>query len=181
MIENVIKIKEDKMIGNNLFGFHSLKEFFVCLLGTKWSLFNSIPGFFLFLTTFITSYIYESSENVYVLLSLMACDWVTGILKSFKNKTFVSYKIYRIPIYLTSNGLILTLSWWMSKQTIIFSMLPSLIIWSFYSIYFVSILENLGELEWLPKPIIKVLKNKFGFKSLIDRFDKSEGSEDPKN
>ena len=32
-------------------------------------------------------------------------------------------------------------------------------------------LENLGELEWLPKSIVKVLKNKFGLKAIVDKFD----------
>jgi hypothetical protein len=57
----------------------------------------------------------------------------------------------------------------MSKQSILFTFLPGLVIGGFYSTYFISLLENLGELEWLPKPIIKVLKTRFGLKAIVDK------------
>ena len=156
---------------NNLFGFSSGSDFLSSLFGAKWGIVNSIPGFLLGLTSFITGYVYESAETVYLLWILMAFDWATGIIKSMKAKNFVSYKIMRMPIYFIATTLILSLGWWMSKQSFLFTPLPGLVIGGFMSTYFISMLENLGELEWLPKPIIKALKSKFGLKSIIDKFD----------
>ncbi len=76
-----------------------------------------------------------------------------------------------MPIYFVATTLVLSLSWWMSKQSILFTFLPGLVIGGFYSVFFISLLENLGDLEWLPKPIIGVLKNRFGLKSIVDKFD----------
>ncbi len=33
----------------------------------------------------------------------MLIDWITGIIKSIKTKSFVSYKLYRMPIYFVFN------------------------------------------------------------------------------
>jgi len=174
MTGSVRKINNDKMRENNLFGFSSGSDFLSSLFGAKWGVVNSIPGFLLGLTSFITGYVYESAETVYLLWILMAFDWATGLLKSFKTKSFVSYKLFRMPIYYVATTLILSLSWWLSKNSFLFIPIPGIVIGGFYSVYFISMLENLGELEWLPKSIVKVLKNKFGLKAIVDKFDKNE-------
>ena len=58
----------------------------------------------------------------------------------------------------------------MSKTSIIFLPLPGLVIGGFYAVYFVSLLENLGELGVLPKPLIIALKNRFGLKAIIEKY-----------
>jgi phage-related holin len=171
---SVRKINNDKMRENNLFGFSSGSDFLSSLFGAKWGIVNSIPGFLLGLTSFITGYVYESAETVYLLWILMAFDWATGLLKSFKTKSFVSYKLFRMPIYYVATTLILSLSWWLSKNSFLFIPIPGIVIGGFYSVYFISMLENLGELEVLPKSIVRVLKNKFGLKAIVDKFDKNE-------
>jgi phage-related holin len=174
MIERKTKTTGDKMRENNLFGFTSIGDFLTSLFGVKWGIFNMIPAFLLSLTTFITGYIYESAETVYILWVLMAFDWITGLLKSFKTKSFVSYRLFRMPIYFVATTLVLSLSWWLSKNSFLFTPIPGLVIGGFYSVYFISILENLGELKWLPESIITVLKNKFGLKAIVDMFDKDK-------
>ena len=174
MIERKTKTNGDKMRENNLFGFSSGSDFLASLFGVKWGFVNVIPGFLLGLTSFITGFVYESAETVYLLWILMALDWATGLLKSFKTKSFVSYKLFRMPIYYVATTLILCLSWWLSKNSFLFTPIPGLVIGGFYSVYFISMLENLGELEWLPKSIVKVLKNKFGLKAIVDKFDNNE-------
>lgn len=171
MIESVIKMNNDKMRENNLFGFSSGSDFLASLFGIKYSIINIVPSLILGLTSFVTGYIYETAETVYLLWILMSLDWATGLLKSFKNKSFVSYRIFRMPIYFVATTLILSLSWWLSKNSLLFIPLPGLVIGGFYSVYMVSMLENMGELEWLPKPMIKVLKNRFGLKAIVDKFD----------
>ncbi len=155
---------------DNFLGFISLSDFANSLFGTKWNLFNSIPSFLLGLTGFITGYIYDSAETVYLLWILMALDWFTGIFKSFKGKSFTSSKLFRMPIYFVATTIILSLSWWLSKNSLIFIPLPGLVIGGFYSVYLVSMLENMAELEWLPKPIVTVLKKKFGLKAIVDKY-----------
>lgn len=178
MIERETKISLDRMRENNLLGFNSFGDFTSSLFGIKWLYVNAFPAFILGLSGFITGYIYHSSETIYVLWILMLIDWFTGILKSFKTGSFVSYKLFRMPIYFVATTLILSISWWLSKNSLLFIPIPGLVVGGFFSVYFISILENLGELEWLPQPIIKVLKKKFGLKAIIDKFDKSDNQTD---
>ena len=159
------------MTHNSFFGFSSINDFLTSLFGLKWFNLTMWPSFIFALGGIITGCIYESAETVYILWLLMLIDWITGIIKSIKTKSFVSYKLYRMPIYFVATTLVLSLSWWMSKQSILFTFLPGLVIGGFYSVFFISLLENLGDLEWLPKPIIGVLKNRFGLKSIVDKFD----------
>jgi hypothetical protein len=44
----------------------------------------------------------------------------------------------------------------------------------FYSVYFISLLENLGEIGLLPKTLVKVLKEKFGLKVIVEKYFKKE-------
>jgi hypothetical protein len=102
----------------------------------------------------------------------MGADWFTGIWKSMKNKEFVSYKVFRMPLYFIATSFALAISWWLSKSSVLFLPLPALIYGGFAAIYFVSMLENLGEIGLLPKTIVSILKKRFGFKAIIDRWDK---------
>jgi phage-related holin len=165
------------MRDNNFLGFLSINDFLNSLFGLKWAFLNVFPAVLLGFMTFITGFVYESFETVFILWVLMFCDWITGILKSFKNKSFVSYKLYRMPVYFVATTFILSLSWWMSKNSILFYPIPGIVVGGFYSVFFISMLENMGELEWLPKPIIKVLKNKFGLKAIVDKFDNESNKE----
>lgn len=159
----------------NLFGFYSVSGFTYSLFGMKSPVINAIPAIIMAITGFITGFIYESSAAVFVLWSLMTFDWITGIWKSTRAKQFVSYKIFRMPIYFLATSIILSLSWNMAKNHWMFIPLPGLVLGGFYSTYFISLLENLGELGFLPKSIVTLLKNKFGLKTIIDKFDTKEG------
>ncbi len=157
------------MTQNNFFGFLSISDFLSSLFGLKWMSLTIWPSFIFAIGGIITGCIYENAQTVYILWLLMSVDWFTGIFKSIKRKSFVSYRLFRMPIYFLATTLVLSLSWWMSKQSVLFVFLPGLVIGGFYSTYFISLLENLGELEWLPKPIVKALKTRFGLKAIIDK------------
>lgn len=158
----------------NFLGFYSLGDFANSLFRlSDWSL-NAFAALIGILTTFITGFMWDSPSAVWTLWALMSADWATGIFKSWKNKSFVSYKLFRMPLYFVATSFILSISWWMAKGSIIFGLLPGLVMAGFYSVYFISLLENLGEIGLLPKTLVKVLKEKFGLKVIVDKYFKKE-------
>lgn len=150
------------------FGFEGLDDFFNSLLGTKTWVINSIIAVIGYVTTLIAGYMWDDPNAVYLLWSIMAVDYATGIYKSKKNNRFVSYKLWRMPLYFIATTVVLAFSWHMSRMYSVFYPLPSIAMCGFYSVYFVSVLENLGEAELLPEPIVKLLKSKFGLKKLFN-------------
>ena len=150
-------------------GFTSFSDFSSSLLGVKTWVVNTILAAIGIITTFISNYLWDDPNAVWLLWALMGADWATGIAKSVKNKRFVSYKFWRMPLYFVATSAVLAFSWWMSKTYSVFYPLPSIAMCGFYSVYFVSILENLGEIGLLPKAFVRVLKTRFGFKKLIDK------------
>lgn len=162
----------------NFLGFYSFSDFVSSLFRfSDWSL-NAFAALIGVLTTFITGYMWDSPSAVWTLWSLMSADWATGIFKSWKNKSFVSYKLFRMPLYFVATSFILSISWWMAKGSPIFYLLPGLVIGGFYAIYFVSLLENLGELNLIPKSLVNVLKDKFGLKVLVEKYMSKEKEKD---
>lgn len=158
----------------NFLGFYSLQDFTNSLFRiSDWSI-NSTVALIGVLTTFITGYMWDNPQAVWTLWILMAADWGTGIFKSWRAKTFVSYKLFRMPLYFVATSFILSISWWMAKGSLIFGLLPGLVMAGFYSVYFISLLENLGEIGLLPKTLIKVLKERFGLKVIVEKYFKKE-------
>jgi hypothetical protein len=82
-----------------------------------------------------------------------------------------------MPIYFVATTLVLSLSFWMSVSTVVFALLPTIVISGFMSVFFISILENLGEIGVLPKVMVELLKSKFGMKALIEKYDKMKDKE----
>lgn len=151
-------------------GFYSLTDFAESMIRLKdWS-FTSTVALIGVLTTFITGYMWDEPAAVWTLWVLLGADWVTGIWKSARKKEFVSYKLFRMPLFFLATSMILALSWWMAKASFIFVPLPAMVLCGFYSVYFISLLENLGELGLLPKTLVALLSKKFGLKILFDKF-----------
>ena len=173
---------------SHFLGFTSLSDFITSQFGTTSGLIHTTTVTFAAITTFITGFVWEDPNVIYTLWILMVVDYASGITKAIVGKRFVSFRLWRMPIYFFVTTTILSLGFWMAKATVIFALLPSILIAGFMSIYFISILENLGELKLLPKPLIGLLKNKFGMQALIDHFDKTSEpiadkleSEEPEN
>jgi len=158
----------------NFLGFDSVNDFIGSLLRLKYWSFNTSVVILGSLTSFITGYVWDTAPAVYTLWSLMAADWLTGILKSMKKKEFSSYRLFRMPLYFAAVSFLLSISWWIEKGSSLFFFLPSIVIAGFYSVYFTSLLENLGELGLLPKTLVSLLRKKFGLKALIEKINKQE-------
>jgi phage-related holin len=157
-------------------GFESMSDFIGSLFRFKyWSL-NSSIAFVGALTTFITGYMWDTASAVYTLWALMGADWLTGIFKSMKKGVFNSYRFWRMPIYFVATSFILSISWWISKSSTLFFFLPSIVMAGFYGVYLTSLLENCGELELLPKSLVRLLNSKFGLQALIKKITSDENS-----
>lgn len=162
-------------------GFESTTDFYQSLFGVKNWAFNVAVGIVGSLTTFILKYMWDDEKAVYTLWIMMLLDWSTGVLKGIITKRFVSFKIFRMPLYFLATSLVISLSWWMAKGNLIFLPLPGLVMGGFYSVYFVSLLENMGEIGLLPKPIVRALKNRFGFKTIIAKYSKEQEIKEDKD
>jgi hypothetical protein len=160
-------MKEEATSG--FIGFSSPLDFFYSLVGVKSWTINASAAFIAGLTSFITNYIWDDPTAVYTLWSLMFADWISGIAKGVINKRFVSFKIWRMPLYFVATSYILHISWYMAKSNGIYYYLPAVVMGGFYSVYFISLLENLGDINVLPKSLVRVLKSRFGFKKLIEK------------
>lgn len=156
------------------FGFESLNDFTESLFGIKNWIINIFIGIVGGIASFILDYMWDSIEAVYTLWTLMCVDWATGIVKGIVKKRFSSYKLWRMPLYFVATSFVLSISWWMAKGNILFTPLPGMVMGGFYAVYFVSMLENLGEIGLLPKSIVKVLSSRFGLKTLIDKYYNDE-------
>lgn len=157
-------------------GFESIPDFLDSLFRFKhWSI-NSTIAFIGALTTFITGYMWDTASAIYTLWALMGADWLTGVLKSMKKGEFNSYRFWRMPIYFVATSFILSISWWIEKGSMLFFFLPSIVMAGFYGVYLTSFFENCGELGLLPKPLVSILRKKFGLQALIKKITKDENS-----
>lgn len=151
-------------------GFESISDFWQSLVGGKnWminGIFSAIGG----ITSFITSYMWDSPNAVWTLWILMTGDWISGVAKAMIRKRWTSFKMFRMPLYFVATSFVLSMSWWMAKGNIAFTLLPGVVMFGFYSVYFTSMLENLGEIGLLPPVFVNVLKNRFGLRALIKKY-----------
>ena len=160
---------------SNFLGFENLTDFITSQFGLGnvhiHTLFIAVCGA---ITTFVGSWVFANPVSIFVLWVLMLVDYITGIGKAIIKNEFCSHKMFRMPIYYIVTTGLLSLTFWMSAGSALFILLPTIVLSMFYSIYFVSLLENLGELELLPKPMINILKSRFGLKAIIDKYDKKQ-------
>lgn len=157
-------------------GFESVPDFLDSLFRFKhWSL-NTTIAMCGALTTFITGYMWDTASAVYTLWALMGADWFTGVWKSMKKGEFNSYRLFRMPLYFVATSFILSICWWVEKSNVLFFFLPSVIMAGFYGVYLTSFFENCGELGLLPKPLVSILRKKFGLQALIKKITKDENS-----
>lgn len=165
------------MKDNNYMGFDSVSDFFVSITRFKDWTFNIIPVMIASITSFITGYVWDTPEAIWTLWILMLADYATGIWKSMVKKKFVSYKLFRMPVYFVVTSFTLAISWWLAKSSVFFFPLPSLVYGGFAGVYIISLLENFGELGYLPKPLVRVLKQRFGLKAIIDKWELTHPTE----
>jgi phage-related holin len=169
-----IKKKMNVDSNKDFFGFENMSDFLTSLLGTKSALINLAGATIAATSSFITNYMWDSYQAVYVLWLLMALDWGTGLFYAMKSKTYWSRKNFRMPIYYVATSLLLSISWWLAKSSVFFFPLPSLVYGGFCAVYLTSLLENAGKLGWIPEPIAKAIGNRFGIKEILKKYDNKE-------
>ncbi len=164
-----------------MLGFDSPSDFLVTLFGWHYNLINAITAFAAVLTTFITTYIWDSSSAVFSLLSLMLFDWALGVFLSIRatlllryaqvikgeeydklqRRKFSSKKFPRIFVAIVIAFWLLSVSWNLSKSNAIFIPLPGIVYGGFAGTYVMSLWENLTEMGFFSKELLVLVKEKF--------------------
>lgn len=168
---------------NNLMcGYISFADLFKSAFGTEHMHTNLIMAFIGGLTAFITSYIYDDAQAIYVLMGMIAFDSLTGILKALKHNTFSSAKLPRILVIMLLYTCLLSLGWNLAKVHDIFSWVPGTLYFGFVTTLVISIIENLHALNVISDNVYCYIKKKmrilqeffFGSKSVSKNQQKDD-------
>lgn len=114
------------------------------------------------LTSFITSYIYDDPQAIYVLVGMIAFDSITGIMKAIKRGTFSSSRLPRILVIMVIYVSLLSLGWNLAKVHDLFTWVPGALYFGFVTTLTISIIENLHELRIISDNVYGYIKNKMG-------------------
>lgn len=128
---------------NLMLGYCSIKEVCKSAFGLEHLQANIITSSIGGLIAFITSYIYNDPQAIFVLVGMIVFDSLTGILKALKTKTFSSAKLPRILVIMVIYLSLLSLGWNLSKVNDLFSWLPGVLYFGFITTLSISIIENL--------------------------------------
>lgn len=162
------------MKDNNLMlGYCSLKEVCKSAFGLDHIHTNTIMASLGGIIAFITSYIYNDPQAIFVLMGMIAFDSVTGILKAFKFGTFSSAKLPRILVIMVIYISLLSLGWNLAKVDEMFSWLPGVLYFGFISTLTISIVENLHALGIISDTMYKYMKKKM---NLLQEFFFGKGN-----
>ncbi len=164
-----------------LFGFHSLDDFIGAVVGAKSYVVNMWLAFIFAFTTFVTSYIWDSSGAVYTLVTLMIGDWVLGVSLALKatytltfkkseltldeiaklhKRKFSSTRFPRIFVSILMSLFMLAISWHLAKYNILYTFLPAFMYGGITGTYLISLVENVAEFGLISKDLVFVLKEK---------------------
>jgi len=164
------------------YGFDTLSDLFRSLgFCYDWLAFKISLITIATITSFITTYMYDDSKAIFILIFLFLCDFITGVWKSIIKKNFNSYKMIRILPMFISAMLILSIAWNLSGVMWVYSYLPGIVYVFISSTLFVSLIENLGEIGIIDRELINIIKNRFNFKTLIKKIDEKNVSDNEEN
>jgi len=152
-----------------LFGFVSVGDFLTSLFGLSSIKINTVFAILTAISAFISNYMWDTPQALYVLWLLMLCDFITGVIKSVKNKNFSSWRMPRMLVQLVATTILLAFAFNIAKHSIFFAIIPSILIGGFYGTYIVSLMENMSEIGWLNPSITSLIKKRFGIKALEKR------------
>ncbi len=181
---DIIKQMESYSMKNEektLFGFHSFDDFIGAFIGVKSIIINVWLAFIFAFTTFVTSYIWDSSEAVYTLISLMLGDWILGVSLSLKASYLLKFKKYsltsqeiskfnkrkfssarfpRIFVSILMSLFMLAISWHLAKYNVLYTFLPAFMYGGITGTYLISLVENVAEFGLLSQDLVSTLKEK---------------------
>lgn len=143
-----------------MLGFESFTDFWNSMIGAGHTVVNAIGIIVALFTTFLTKYVWDSAGAVYFMLFLVLFDAFTGIMKSFKQKTFSSSRLPRILVIMVVYTTLLGISWNISKYSPFYYFLPAVLYGGFIMTLLVSVFENLYILNMIPKSMYDVIKEK---------------------
>ncbi len=164
-----------------MFGYTSIEDLFNTIIGAKSLIINTWFAFIFAFTTFITSYIWDTSESVYTLIALMIGDWVLGVSLSLRagylllykkgqfslqeiellgKRRFSSTRFPRIFVAIPISLFLLSISWHLAMANPLYTFLPAFIYGGLTGTYLVSLIENVSEFGLLPKDVVQLLKEK---------------------
>lgn len=153
---------------NNLMcGYSSFGDLFRSAFGTEHLHSNMIMASLGAIISFITSYIYDDPQAIFVLIGMIAFDSVTGIMKAFKNGTFSSAKLPRILVIMLVYVSLLSLGWNLAKVDDLFNWVPGTLYFGFITTLVISIIENLHQLNIISDNMYKFMKKKM---ALVQEF-----------
>lgn len=155
----------------DILGYESIKEFANSFLGLDHVKINSIFAAIASCFTLVSGYIYDDVTAIYTLVAMYFFDFVTGMVAAWKEKKITSTKIPRVLLNMTLMLGLLSVSWWMSKTSVLFVLMPSIVIGGAYSTLTVSVIENLSRAGALPKQLETVIRKRFGLK-ILQELDK---------
>ena len=161
-------------LASGWFGFDSTADFIQSLMGVQHAKFNGVAALIGGLTSVIGKYVWDSPEAIYTLWGLMFADWLTGIVSAFKYKRFQIFKLGRMPVYLVATSALLALSWNLSKASLYFIPLPGIVYGGFCSVYFLSLLDNMTDIKWIPKELGNFIKSRSKLKTLFSKKDSEQ-------
>lgn len=169
-----------------LFDFMNFFEGTVIINFLKSSLVSMIMGAIAAITTFITSYVWDSSQAVWTLVSLMIGNWAMemyiGVHASYvlsrdkeyispkkraelKKRKFTVTRTFGIVFSLVLAFWLLGLAWNLSKANPMYYFMPGFVYGGFSGAYVVSVYKNMTYLGFFPKDVVRTLKEKLSNKS----------------
>lgn len=152
---------EKNHINNTLLGFDSVGDFLISLSGWKSKLIVGYLSIIGALSSLITNYIYNDAKAVYLLAFMMFFDLITASFRAYKNKSFSSRRLPRVFVILVCYVVLLSISWNMAKQSVLFAWLPGALYTGMITTVFISIIENLVQAKIIKSGFAKEIINKF--------------------
>lgn len=148
--------------GKLMLGYMNFEDLASSLFGLKASAATAIGAFFATVTSLITQYIWDDARAIYILLTLIIFDAITGILKALKYGTFNYRRLPRILVTTVLYTGMLAVSWNLAKVSPIYFWVPSVLYGGFVVTSTLSVFENMYMLGYIPDHIYKTITEKAG-------------------
>jgi len=162
-----------------ILGFYSLPDLITTLFVPS-GILNDISAGFVWLTALI-GWIYPDAAVVKILFGVMIFDWITGVFKAYKMKTFNSFTFQRMLLNLVLTFGLIGFATSYAKTMWVFRMLHlnEVLMTGFMLTYLVSVIENLHVIDerLIPLKFYNYLKNILAIDNVLKNYFKKNPSE----